>query len=99
MPLLCLNLFGEGIAFCNFYIHVPSLNKNFIFFSIADFQHSVAGRYFYHMRLYSMQASISLKNNMNSSHSYYTRTAEFLHLLMAIIFIAAWVIDFLMATL
>ena len=46
MPLLCLNLFGEGIAFCNFYIHVPSLNKNFIFFSIADFQHSVAGRYF-----------------------------------------------------
>ena len=54
---------------------------------------------FYHMRLYSMQASISLKNNMNSSHSYYTRTAEFLHLLMAIIFIAARAIGFLVATL
>lgn len=54
---------------------------------------------FYHMRLYSMQASISLKHNMNSSHSYYTRTAEFLHLLMAIIFIAARAIGFLVATL
>ncbi len=51
------------------------------------------------MRLYSMQASISLKYNMNSSHSYYTRTAEFLHLLMAIIFIAARAIGFLVATL
>ena len=50
---------------------------------------------FYHMRLYSIQASISLKHNMNSSHSYYTRTAEFLHLLMAIIFIAARAIGFL----
>ena len=54
---------------------------------------------FYYMRLYSMQASISLKYNMNSSHSYYTRTAEFLHLLMAIIFIAARAIGFLVATL
>lgn len=54
---------------------------------------------FYHMRLYSMQASISLKHKMNSSHSYYTRTAEFLHLLMAIIFIAARAIGFLVATL
>lgn len=54
---------------------------------------------FYHMRLYSMQASVSLKYNMNSSHSYYTRTAEFLHLLMAIIFIAARAIGFLVATL
>ena len=54
---------------------------------------------FYYMRLYSMQASISLKYNMNSFHSYYTRTAEFLHLLMAIIFIAARAIGFLVATL
>lgn len=31
---------------------------------------------------------------MNSSTSYYTRTAQVLHWLMAIIFIAAWAIGF-----
>ena len=31
--------------------------------------------------------TIRLKHNMNSSHSYYTRTAQVLHWLMAIIFI------------
>lgn len=39
--------------------------------------------------------SLSLKKPMSSQHSsYYTRTAQFLHWIMALIFIVAWLIGF-----